>query len=360
MDELILLARLRGGIPRDIDLAGPERRLAGEIAAVAAATRQQNPVMPERSPAASPARGTLRTPGSSPARGLRRRAGRRVVVATAALAVAAAAAVIVLAGTGGIGPSAPGATTTTVPVPTGNPRPAATAAELVADATRAAQTTPDAAPNPHDWVYTKTEDTTSASQAQNGTLLGPINGTVVSQHWNRVDASNGYPGTWQGTSYSYFSSLPTNPAKLAAVIDANNKTDNYVIGGGTIGVFNDVRALLEQPIVLPLKLRAALYAVLATEPGVNFEAHVTDIAGRTDVAFWIDPEGYLRSEILINPTTYSYMGDLDRAYQAHSMPAQVNNGVASGPYTYIRAGQIMDEEAQLQFGVVPRYGQIPH
>ncbi len=358
MDELILLARLRGDVPCDVDLVSPQRRLADEIAA---ATGHENPAITERGLAASPARGTLCTAGTKPARARGRRARRRFVAATAALAVAAAVAVIVAARTGETGPSAPGATTTIGPVPTGSPRPAATAAELVADATRAAQASPDVAPNTNDWVYTKTERATSASTAQNGTLLGPVNGTVVSQEWSRPDPSKGgTPGTWQGTSYSYFSSLPANPAQLAAVIDANNKTDNYVIGGGALGVFNDVEALLEQPdIVLPLKLRAALYAVLASEPGVNFQPHVTDIAGRTDVAFSIDQEGYDRAEILINPTTYSYMGQLDLAYQAHAFPAQINNGVASGAYTYVRAGQIMDEEAQLQFAIVSRYGQLP-
>lgn len=391
MDELIAVARLRGDIPCDVDLAGPQRRLADEIATATAAVAagRETPVMTERGPAPGPARGTLRTagtrpaaspapgtlrrPGTSRARDRRRRAGRGVVAATAALAVAAAVAVIVVARTGGTVPSAPGARTTTVPAASGNPRPVATAAELVAGATRVARATPDAAPNPLAWVYTKTEEATSASQAQNGTLLGPVTGTVDAPQWTRVDGreigflqdgklnvspGGGTPGSWQSISYSYFSSLPTDPAKLAALIDADNKTDNYVVGAGVLGIFNAVAALLGAPVVLPVKLRAALYAVLASEPGVDFEPHVTDIAGRTDVAFWIDQEGYDRSEVLINPATYSYMGEMDVAYAAHTFPASVNNGVASGPYTRVSAGQIMGEQALLQSGIVQQAGQV--
>jgi RNA polymerase sigma factor (sigma-70 family) len=259
------------------------------------------------------------------------------------------------------------------PAPGGPPRPAATAVELVADATRAAQAAPDAAPNPHAWVYAKSEVATSAAQAQDGTLLGPVDGTVVSQQWSRVDGrevaflqdgklmvapGGGTPGSWQSTSYSYFESLPTDPARLAALIEANNKTDNYVVGGGAIGVFNAVEALLQAPVVLPPKLLAALYAVLATEPGVSFEPHVTDIAGRADAAFFIDQEGYDRSEILVNPTTYGYMGSLDVAYAAHVFPAQVSNGVATGPYTHVSAGQILGEDALLESGLVEQPGQV--
>jgi hypothetical protein len=283
--------------------------------------------------------------------------------------VVAAVAVVIVSRTGTTSASAP----SSPPAPGGPPRPAATAVELVADATRAAQAAPDAAPNPHAWVYAKSEVATSAAQAQDGTLLGPVDGTVVSQQWSRVDGrevaflqdgklmvapGGGTPGSWQSTSYSYFESLPTDPARLAALIEANNKTDNYVVGGGAIGVFNAVEALLQAPVVLPPKLLAALYAVLATEPGVSFEPHVTDIAGRADAAFFIDQEGYDRSEILVNPTTYGYMGSLDVAYAAHVFPAQVSNGVATGPYTHVSAGQILGEDALLESGLVQQPGQV--
>jgi hypothetical protein len=365
MDELTLVAQLRDDIPDAFDLTGPQRRLADEIGAAAVGA------------AGRPGAGrTVTEPRreAGPVRGRRHRAHRvpRILVAAGAAVVVAAVAVIVVSHTGTT-PSSPGASTALPPARGSHPGPAVTAMELVADATRAAQATPNVAPNPRAWVYVKTEAATSASTAQNGTLLGPVNGTTVSRQWSRVDGKEvafvqdgklmvapggGIPGTWQSNSYSYFASLPTNPARLTAMIEANNKTDNYVVGGGAIGVFNAVEALLEAPVILPPKLLAALYAVLAGEPGVNFEPHVTDIAGRPDAAFFIDQEGYDRSEILINPATYDYMGQLDVAYHAYTYPAQVNNGVASGPYTHIKAGQIMDEEALLQRGLVQRPGQV--
>jgi hypothetical protein len=58
-------------------------------------------------------------------------------------------------------------------------------------------------------------------------------------------------------------------------------------------------------------------------------------------------------------TLENYMGDRYAAHRAHTVPAAVNNGVASGPYTHIKAGQITGESAVLKSGIVARAGQLP-
>jgi hypothetical protein len=176
--------------------------------------------------------------------------------------------------------------------------------------------------------------------------LSPATGSSVSRHWYpaRIGPGDLIPAIWRFKTYAYFNSLPTDPAKLAAIINASNKTDDYHDGRGAVGVFNDVETLLDLPIVLSPKVRAAFYAVLAGEPGVRFQSHVTDVAGRTDVAFSIDERDGTMSEILINPTTYAYMGQLDIAMNDLGCPN-------------ISQGSILDE--QLQFAIVQHKGQVP-
>jgi hypothetical protein len=348
MDELTLVARLRDDVPGP-DLAGPERQLTDEFYAAAVQRRPE----------------------------VRRGARRRFAAAgaLAAAAVAAAAVVIVVRGQ----PAHPGpAASSPRPPVVPAPGPAATAAQLVAYATRAAAAAPAFDPKPGDWVYTKSLAATS-SAGEGGMLFGPPDGKAVQQTWVRVDgrqqadldhgklvvsslmpagATGPTPGGWPNVSYPYLDSLPSAPARLRAVIEAGLKAQNYVVGSGDIGVFNAIQALMEN-VVLPIKLRASLYGVLASDPAVRFDGHVTDFAGQPGVAFYTRQEGYLSIEIVINPRTYAYMGDRYVAYRAHDLPAVVNNGVTSGPYTHVKQGQITGERAVLESGIVAQAGQLP-
>jgi hypothetical protein len=351
MDELTLVARLRQDLPAGIDLAGPERRLAAEISAAAPDGRR------------------CRHGGAG-----KRGHGRRVVLAAAIAAALVAAAVIVARAVPAAhrpGPEpAAGSQAGLVPV-AGAPRPAATAAQLVAYATRAAAVAPAFDPKPHDWIYTKTLAATS-SAGEGGLLFGPPDGKAVTQTWARVDGrelaylqhgklvispGGGEPGGWPDSSYPYLNSLPSRPAQLKAIIEANLKAQNYVIGSGDIGVFNAIQALIENK-VLPLRLRATLYGVLASDPAVHFDPRVTDFGRQAGVAFYTRQEGYLKVEIVINPRTYAYMGDRYVAYRARNLPAAINNRIPSGPYLHIRKGQVTGEEAVLQSDIVARAGQV--
>ncbi len=371
MHELSLIARLRDDVP-GIDLAGPERRLADEIRAAAAAGAGLGRASGPRGglggrEAAVTHRTAVPRPGS-----------RRRVLVTGILA--AAAVVTVVAGLVVIG-GHPG---TTTPRPSAAaarahaaaPGPAATAAQLVAYATRAAAAAPPFNPKPSDWVYTKTLQAVSSAGA-GGMVFGPPDGKAVEQGWVRVDgrqqaafehgklvfsrllpagAGGATPGGWPNVSYPYLDSLPSSPARLKAVIEAGLKAQNYVVGSGNTGVFNAIQDLMEN-VVLPLKLRASLYGVLASDPAVRFDPRVTDFAGQTGVAFYTRQEGYLSVEIVINPRTYAYLGERGVAYRAHRMAE--NSEDPSGPYIHIKKGQILGESAVLESGIVAHAGQVP-
>jgi hypothetical protein len=361
MHELTLVARLREDLPAGIDLTGPERRLAAEISA-----------------AATPARGPSGPRSARGTRGIRGHGRRLVVVAAVAASVAAAAVVIAQARTAHPGPKAVGPTR---PSAAPAPAPAASAAQLVTYATRAAAAGPAFNPRPHQWIYTKVLQA-SSSAGGGGYLFGPPNERVTVKSWQRVDgreiaylqhgrlviSPSGLPRVvhgkavnvgatplgWPNASYPYLESLPTNPAQLMAVIKANLKAEANPLGAdgeGNIGVFNAIQALM-QNVVLPPRLQAGLYGVLARDPAVRFDRSVTDIAGRPGVGFYTVQEGYLKDEIVINPGTYAYMGYQDVAIRAHT-------SVGTDMTAHFRRGQILGWQARLGSGIVQQAGQLP-
>ncbi|MGC1282831.1 MAG: hypothetical protein WA895_07850, partial [Streptosporangiaceae bacterium] len=115
----------------------------------------------------------------------------------------------------------------------------------------------------------------------------------------------------EGGKYSYLLSLPTTPAALRAVIVNNLETSPiqkgpHPPGTGNYGVWQTIETTL-MGTVLPPRLLAAVYGILATDPAVHFDKSVTDNAGQTGVGFYMT-EGVWRYEIMINPSTYAYMG----------------------------------------------------
>jgi hypothetical protein len=254
------------------------------------------------------------------------------------------------------------------------------AAQLVDYATLSAAAGPAFDPRPHQWIYTYVLQATSSAPA-GGYLAGPPNGRLDQKTWIRVDfqeyayLKNGklviapsnvprsiktgqavqpVPFGWPSVSYTYLNSLPTSPARLMAVIKDNLKAQPDPIGAegvGNVGVFNAVQALLRNT-VLPPRLLAGLYGVLARDPGVQFERSVTDLAGRTGVGFSTVQEGYIKEQIVINPRTYAYMGYVDVTVRAHTSAGL--DGTA-----HFREGQILGWQALLASGIVQRPGQLP-
>jgi hypothetical protein len=273
--------------------------------------------------------------------------------------------------------SAPGASRSAVAP---SPGPVASAAELAAYATRAAAAGPAFDPRPHQWIYTDLLRATS-SAGTGGYLAGPPNGRLSQQTWARVDGQmyaylkNGrlvivranvprsartgravqpVPFGWPSAGYAYLDSLPSSPARLLAVIKDNLASEPDPVGTqgtGNVGVFNAVQALVQNAI-LPPRLLAALYGVLARDPAVHFERSVTDLAGRTGVGFSTVQDGYLKEQIVINPRTYAYMGYVDIAVKAHT-------SVALDGTARIRKGQVLGWQALLGSGIVQRPGQVP-
>lgn len=335
-DELTQVARLRAEVGSGSELAEAQRLLAAEIAAASGA-------------AARGRAGHRLSPAGGSDRGKHR--GRRLAV-VGTVAAAVAAAVIVAGLPTHLGPAA-------VRPPIAHvPGPAASEAELVAYATKAAAAVPPFSPGPHEWVYSKVLAATSANEG--GSLQGPITGRHVTQTWTRVDGREqavlqhgrlylsgliGSPEGWKSVSYSYLKSLPTDPVRLRAIIAAE-------AGPTDANIFDAVQALLENAVALPPRLNAALYGVLAGLPQVRFEPSVTDLADRTGVGLAIVEEGYIRKIIIINSASYAFMGEKSVAIRAHV-------SIALDGTVHVKKGQVLGWWALLRSGIVRHAGQLP-
>jgi hypothetical protein len=169
----------------------------------------------------------------------------------------------------------------------------------------------------------------------------------------RYDGRGGFIGGWPfgfPIGYAYLDSLPASPAKLKAVIAANIARRSTGVGGGDIGIFNAIKALMGNA-VLPARLDATFYRLLATLHGVHFDGSATDIASRHEIGFYAIENGYRKMEIVINPTTYAYVGEKEAAIKSHTEVA------TDGIYHY-RKGQLLDWTGLLQAGIVQHPGQI--
>jgi hypothetical protein len=329
MDELTLVARLRDNYPAGIDLREPERLLAAEIRAASAMI----PVVFSHPAQQSHRDHVGQRPGrrGKQAGGSRRRHGPRLVVVGAVAAAAAAAAVIAIQNVPARPAGRPGA----------SPRTSADAAglRLASYASKAAASEP--AWQPNQWIYSDVLNSTAGPSKPGGVSDSVITWTRVDEHQfayygnggstsgklvirNEVPflgqktAAFGQPVT-NGDLYSYLQSLPTSPAALRAVIAHNVETYyrgaglkkiNALLGNppitGNYGVWYIIQLTLDSTI-LPPKLLAAVYGILATDPAVHFDKSVTDNVGQTGVGFYT-MEGVWKYEIMINPSTYAYMG----------------------------------------------------
>jgi hypothetical protein len=244
------------------------------------------------------------------------------------------------------------------------PRRATTAAQLVAYATRAAAAAPAFAPRPHQWTYEKQLQAIS-SAGQGGDLFGPVAGERTVQTWTRVDGrqtatlahgklviSPVTPGTpvplpagWSSVSYGQLDALIGRPARIKAELAAGLGTH------ASPAIFTAVQALMAN-VVLPPRLEATLYGVLASLPGVHFDQSVRDLAGRPGIGLDVVEDGYVKDEIVISRTSYAFMGQEYVAVRAH-----VSTGLDRT--AHIRKGQVLGWLALVQSGIVNHPGQRP-
>lgn len=381
IDEIALLRQFRDQAP------GPSRE-AWDRASSAIAAAQS-----ERAAAGSPEllfrgsdshkavrRGRSRPGGTS---GPGRARGRRLrPIVAVALAAALAATAVVLSGqhqeqSAGSAPSGgPAPWATGPPIPPGvnsrapglgTPR---TAMQLADYTGRAAAGRAPFIPSPYDWYYERIEVPPSAGGGgpsigqewvradllEDATLFtGPPPPAGIRWHGNVQFTPMGPDPQmigWPSLSYSYLSSLPADPAALEDLIAAHSKP--WGPGGKNAAVFGAIFTLMTGSLtpVLPPRLNATLYAILARLPGVRFE-RATDLAGRKGLGFsMVEPGGNIRQEIVISPVTYAYLGMKVVAVRAYTESG------TDGTFP-VAAGQVLAWMALVRSAIVRRAGEVP-
>lgn len=258
-------------------------------------------------------------------------------------------------------------------------RPATTAAQLVAYATRNAASE-SFNPQPDQWLYTDILASTSTHHGRGTAFESPFR-PVSTPLWERLDGAgiaylrdgklvtHGVVGGpfahsvsvfgWPDLRYSYLESLPSSPARLTAIIESNLRAQDHsrafpagmVPADSGTAVFEAVQTLLSNVVVLPPRLQAGLYGVLAHDPAVRFHSSVTDYAQQRGAAFSASEDND-ENLIVVNPRTFAYMGSEQVSLRTFT---QTEN---DGTY-HFRKGQVLGLQAVLSAGIVQHPGQRP-
>ncbi|MFB4313434.1 CU044_5270 family protein [Actinomadura sp. 21ATH] len=307
--------------------------------------------------------------------------GRRRLLVAGVLAGAAVAAGVVVAGPGGQGGGGGG------PAVPDRLRTVAGPEDLAHNAALVAATEP-IAKSPR-WAYVKT---VFAGTREGGGKPGK---TLSREIWRRTDGkrfavveggrlkvANGSKAVSDGVrrlDYPYLLSLPDRPAELLARIYKAIDADH----ARSVAAWNEpipkdaparTRAKLKErpkPVpptaeernarafelislhmrdaVLPARIRAALYGAAAKIPGVRYEPRATDIAGRKGVTLYRMEGGYLRSEIIVDPKSYAYLGFRIVAIKDHRPVGLVP----------VKKGEVVGWGGLVESGFVAKPGQRP-
>ena len=281
-----------------------------------------------------------------------RRPAKAWLAAAAAIAVAAAASGVSLSlanhGSTRTEPSGP-------PLVGFQPGPsqgvATNAVTLVGYANRAAALAPVFVPGPRDWMYRDLLQKIGSRRDREVTWW-EVNWRHSFARWpngkvtptgSSTGRCAGQLGGWPGcinNVYRYLATLPAGPAALRHVILANNHSDSAA-------AFRAIDGLLED-YPLPARFQAELYAVLTGLPGVRFDRSATDFAGRRGIGLYQIQAHFWKTEIIINPRSYAYMGILVVATKTHTEYGRL-----------VPKGRIEAWTAVLGSAIVKKAGQVP-
>lgn len=312
--------------------------------------------------AASPIPGPGPAPAPAPKRRLRLpRLGVRLV-AVGAMAVTIAAGVTVAQNLGGVDED--GKPRRVVPgLPAG---PVANAQDLLNRAAGAAEVKVFAGPRNDQWTYVESLDRYpvgahgAAVQTPRMRLAKRLN-----REWMRADgkqrasvekgkvvvSDTGGMVTTPPSDYPSLAALPRDPDVLLAWI----YKEMGGLGDSAEGRYSTAYSMLSAILrtsVLPPPQETAIYRALAKIPGVRLNPKAVDVAGRPALAVGRMAEGWLSQEILLDRTTYRYIGERSRAIKDHTATG------SDGTWT-VKKGTIQLLSIRTKDGIVDQPGQRP-
>lgn len=145
--------------------------------------------------------------------------------------------------------------------------------------------------------------------------------------WQHDLPAEDLPASWQTPSPAFLAALPRDPAALRRRLYEDSKGQGNSPDGEAVVFVADI---LRSGIV-PADLRAALFRVLRTVPGVDVTSGVATIDGRTGVGIGrVESHDGVRQEVVIDPATGELIGE--REVATEGVPAEA--GVAPGTVMY--------------------------
>ena len=297
----------------------------------------------EREARTTPGRATV--PGTRPRTGVPRSRHRvRWGIVGAALAAAAASAAITLLSVLGHPPSSPG----------GRAHLLATAAAVLLRAARATAAVPDLHPRADQFVFKE-----AISQGPYRTGRRPPR--ILTRDWLSADGMHGgltlqryLPGkiwvhglpvpdcsTLPHSNWNWKANCPLPPAYVTNLPRTLAGMKDYLVpdgrwGGkpGALPPAPPAAGALEQVIsmyqfIVPHRTAALMFRALSTIKGIHLAGTVTTLAGRKGIATAaVDPFRGIRIELIFDPNTYQYIGDLEIAMNGKTMHAGTEAGNA--------------------------------
>lgn len=142
----------------------------------------------------------------------------------------------------------------------------------------------------------------------------PPDGTLAAGSTEAIDlAPDRLPGTWQTGTPAFLAALPRDPQALRARLYADTAGEGPSADGEA---FTAVADLLRTGLV-PADLRAALFRVLATIPGVGITSATASLDGATGVGIGrLEDRNGLRQEIIVSPSDGALVGERTVAVRA--------------------------------------------
>jgi hypothetical protein len=274
-------------------------------------------------------------------------------VAAGLVAVVAGAAVVagVVASGGGKHPPSPG--------PSGSPA-SLTAAVVLDRAASAAAAQPFTPPRPDQWVYIEYQVSQPLTRGVPARAGQPPAGLVVGPHaplhtqyqywWAPADGklTDFNLEEQQAIGYAGLLQLPKTPARLLAWARRTVPIEYPPPASGS--AFDVLDSLLYNDL-LPPSVEATIFHALALMPGVTLTRHTTGIQGGLAIGISYIDGGWERVEILLNPSTYGYLGERDVATADYT---------SGGPHPWtVRKGQVWRLIVRKAAAVVNHDGQLP-
>ncbi|MFC5747551.1 CU044_5270 family protein [Actinomadura rugatobispora] len=241
------------------------------------------------------------------------------------LAVAAAAALAITAGVGVAGQIGGDAVPPGPVLPEIRLASAAETGRVLDRAAAAAESRPVTAPKAQQWVYTKMRLTTGAKPA--GAVAGGPYRTDEWELWRRADGKQfaAYKNGEIEVNHEMVSSviaarynpIPTDPAALLRKVGGDRPKGREMAYLTLITLLRDN--------VYPPATEATIFRAIKLIPGVTLLKDRADAAGRPALALGLTT-GWVREEVLLDPRTYSYLGERaiaikDRTLRSEGEPA---------------------------------------